>query len=97
MVYKIKTAFEFFACGFILACISDVVAIQSTKEMHHSKRNCKPITMRHQHETTPTKLTAVLRCAMRVFLFPFTKVNIAGANAVRRTMQEFQRLFKVEL
>ena len=66
--------------------------------MHQSKRNCKPITTRHQHEHTPTEVTAVLRCcAIRVSLFPLTKASIVGANAVRRTMQECERLFKVEL
>ena len=66
--------------------------------MHQSKRNCKPITARHQHEHTPTEVTAILRCcAIHVSLFPLTKANIVGANAVRHIMQECEHLFTFEL
>ena len=66
--------------------------------MHQSKRNCKPITMHHQPEHIPTEVTALLRCcAICVSLFPLTKANIVGANAVTRMMQECEHLFTVEL
>ena len=64
--------------------------------MHQSQRNCKPISTRHQHEHTPTEVTAVLRCcAIRVFLFPLIKANIVYANTVKRTMPECKRYLRL--